>query len=175
MCRQLVKLREILFCSVERGQIAGLRCCLHLLHRLIRLIRLASYGLAMLLFFGRLHKNRRQLRMTEAGSVLLVHIWMERLVLNICFQAFFGHCCLLGVAQLFYVWFLLRFNFAIVLVTDLWLIIWNFADTIEVMQFQITSCSAARTSRCLSWSGAWPGLWKSTDCPSGFCLHLWDP
>ena len=74
MCRQLVKLREILFCSVERGQIAGLRCCLHLLHRLIRLIRLASYGLAMLLFFGRLHKNRRQLRMSEAGSVLLVHI-----------------------------------------------------------------------------------------------------
>ena len=175
MCRQLVKLREILFRSVERGQISGLCCRLHLLYRLISLIRLASNRVAMLPFFGRLHKNRRQLRMSEAGSVLLVHIWMERLVLHICFQALFGYCCLLGVPQLFYVLFLLRFNFAIVLVTDLWLIIWNFADTIEVMQFQITSCSAARTSRCLSWSGAWPGSWKLTGCPSGFCLHLLDP
>jgi hypothetical protein len=91
---------------------------LHLLHRLIRLIRLASHGLAMLPFFGRLHKNRRQLWMSkQAGSVFFVHIGVECLVLHISFQPISGTCCLLSVAQLVNVWFLLRFNFAIVLVT----------------------------------------------------------
>ena len=130
MCRQLVKLREILLRSVERSQIARMCCRLHLLHRLIRLVRLASYGLAMLPFLWRLHKNRRQLGMSkQAGSIFFVHVGVECLVFHISFQPISSPWCLLSVAQLVNVWFLLRFNFAIVLVTAFWLIIWNFADT----------------------------------------------
>lgn len=117
MCRQLVKLREILLRSVERDQIARMRSRLHLLHRLIRLVRLASYGLVMP-FFGLLHKNRRQLGVSkQTGSIFFVHVGVECLVLQICFQPISSTCCLFCVAQLVDVWFLFRFNFAIVLVT----------------------------------------------------------